>query len=57
MLLETCYKALYNAITRSSYDKSVNRRLIDKFQRMESVVETMRERGEDEEYIADVSII
>ncbi|XP_055676836.1 DNA-directed RNA polymerase III subunit RPC3 [Lutzomyia longipalpis] len=54
LLMETCYKALFNGITRSNYDSSVNRRLIDKSQRLESVVEAMKERGESEEYIMDI---
>uniref|UniRef100_A0A6B2E9S3 DNA-directed RNA polymerase III subunit RPC3 n=1 Tax=Phlebotomus kandelakii TaxID=1109342 RepID=A0A6B2E9S3_9DIPT len=54
MLMEICYKALFNGITRSNYDSSVNRRLIDKSQRLESVVEAMKERGESEEYIMDI---
>jgi hypothetical protein len=54
MLQEICYKALYNSITRSSFDKSVNKRLIEKSQRLESIVEAMKERGESEEYIEEV---
>ncbi|GAB0090570.1 DNA-directed RNA polymerase III subunit RPC3 [Sergentomyia squamirostris] len=54
LLVETCYKAIFNGITRSNYDSSVNRRLIDKSQRLESVVEAMKERGESEEYIMDL---
>lgn len=54
--MEMCYKALFNGITRSNYDSSVNRRLIDKSQRLESVIEAMKERGESEEYIMEVSI-
>ncbi|XP_055587362.1 DNA-directed RNA polymerase III subunit RPC3 [Uranotaenia lowii] len=54
MLLETCYKALYNSITRSTHDKTVNRRLIEKSQRLDSIVEAMKDRGESEEYIAEI---
>ncbi|XP_055699235.1 DNA-directed RNA polymerase III subunit RPC3 isoform X2 [Phlebotomus papatasi] len=54
LLMEMCYKALFNGITRSSYDSSVNRRLIDKSQRLESVIEAMKERGESEEYIMEI---
>ncbi|XP_059610226.1 DNA-directed RNA polymerase III subunit RPC3 [Phlebotomus argentipes] len=53
-LTQICFKALFNGITRSNYDLSVNRRLIDKSQRLESVVEAMKERGESEEYIMDI---
>ncbi|XP_055528270.1 DNA-directed RNA polymerase III subunit RPC3 [Wyeomyia smithii] len=54
MLLEVCYKSLYNSITRSTHDKSVNKRLIEKSQRLDSIVEAMKERGESEEYIAEI---
>ena len=55
MLLDICFKALFNAITRSNYEKSENKRLIEKSQKLDSIVETMKERGESEEYIAEVS--
>ncbi|XP_050100950.1 DNA-directed RNA polymerase III subunit RPC3 [Anopheles aquasalis] len=54
MLLESCYKALYNSITRSAHDKAVNKRLIEKSQRLDSIVETMKERGESEAYINEI---
>ncbi|EAA08103.3 DNA-directed RNA polymerase III subunit RPC3 [Anopheles merus] len=54
MLLELSYKALYNSITRLTHDKTVNKRLIEKSQRLESIVETMKERGESEAYINEI---
>lgn len=54
MLLETCYKALYNSMSRSNIEKSEHRRLIEKSQRVESIVEAMKERGETDEYIAEI---
>ncbi|XP_058128775.1 DNA-directed RNA polymerase III subunit RPC3 [Anopheles ziemanni] len=54
MLLEICYKALYNSMTRSTHDKTVNKRLIEKSQRLDSIVETMKERGESEAYINEI---
>lgn len=54
MLLEICYKALFNSMTRAAFNKSENRRLIEKSQRIESIVEAMKERGETEEYIAEI---
>lgn len=39
---------------RSAFDKSENRRLIEKSQRLESIVEAMKERGESDEYIAEI---
>lgn len=41
-------------MTRSAFNKSENRRLIEKSQRIESIVEAMKERGETEEYIAEI---
>lgn len=54
MLLETCYKAIFNAITRSIHDREINKRLIEKSQRLESIVEAMKERNESEEYISEI---
>lgn len=54
MLIEICYKALFNSMTRAAHNKVENKRLIDKAQRIESIVETMKERGESEEYITEV---
>uniref|UniRef100_A0A1A9X417 DNA-directed RNA polymerase III subunit RPC3 n=1 Tax=Glossina brevipalpis TaxID=37001 RepID=A0A1A9X417_9MUSC len=54
MLLDICYKALYNAITRSNYEKVEHRRLIDKSQKLDSIVSAMKERGESEDYIAEI---
>lgn len=41
-------------MTRSAYNKSENRRLIEKSLRLDGVVEAMKERGESAEYIAEV---
>ncbi|KAM7363435.1 RNA polymerase III subunit C [Cochliomyia hominivorax] len=54
MLLDICYKALYNDITRSNYEKNEHKRLIEKSQKLDSIVATMKERGESEEYIAEI---
>ncbi|XP_055382577.1 DNA-directed RNA polymerase III subunit RPC3 [Condylostylus longicornis] len=54
MLLDHCHKSLCNIITRSVYEKSENKRLIDKSQKLDSIVETIKERGESEEYIAEI---
>lgn len=56
MLLDICYKALYNDITRSNYEKNEHKRLMEKSQKLDSIVATMKERGESEEYIAEVNI-
>ncbi|CAO1428487.1 unnamed protein product [Diamesa tonsa] len=54
MLIETCYKALYNAITRSAQDKETNKRLMEKSLRLESIVEAMKDRGESDELIQEI---
>lgn len=57
MMLDMCYHALFNTLTRSNFNKSENRRLIEKSQRLEGIVEAMKERGESEEYISEVHLI
>lgn len=54
MLIEMCYKALFNSITRANFDASQNQRIIEKSQRLEGIAEAMKERGEPEEYIEEV---
>lgn len=44
-------------MTRSAYNKSENRRLIEKSQRLDGIVEAMKDRGESEEYIAEVGAL
>lgn len=54
MLLEHCYKALFNCLTRADHIKTEGRRLIEKSQRLEMIVQAMKERGESEEYIQEI---
>ncbi|KAJ6639936.1 DNA-directed RNA polymerase III subunit RPC3, partial [Pseudolycoriella hygida] len=54
MLLEICYKALFNSMTRSTFNKTENRGLIEKSQRVDGIVEAMKERGDPEEYITEI---
>lgn len=54
MLIETCYKALYNAMTRAIQDKEVNKRLIEKSMRLQFMVDAMKERGDSEDVINEV---
>lgn len=53
-LIETCYKALYNAMTRAIQDKEANKRLIEKSMRLQFMVEAMKERGDSEDMIHEV---
>lgn len=55
MLLDICYKATYNSITRILDDKDTHKRLIDKSQKLETTVDMMRERGDPEEIIQEVN--
>lgn len=54
-LIETCYKALYNAMTRAIQDKEANRRLTEKSMRLQFMIDTMRERGESEDVINEIN--
>lgn len=54
MLIETCYKALYNTMTRAILDKETNKRLMEKSLRLQFIVDQMKERGESEEAILEV---
>lgn len=57
MVLNMCYKALYNTIERSNFEKSEHKRLIEKSQKLDSIVATMKERGESAEYIDEVCTV
>lgn len=55
MVLEMCYKALYNAMTRREHERSENRRMIEKQQRIELITLNMKEQGATSEQLAEVS--
>lgn len=55
MLLENCYKTLFNIITRVNHIKTDNARIIEKSHRLDVIVRTMKERGQPEEYINEIS--
>jgi hypothetical protein len=55
MVLEMCYKALYNAMIRREHERSENRRMIEKQQRIESITLSMREQGATAEQLVEVS--
>lgn len=56
MLLDHSYKALYNTLKRTEFTMEINKRLIDKNQYYESVIEDLREKGgpEVEKQIEDL---
>jgi len=57
MVLEMCYKALYNAMTRREHEKYENRRMIEKQQRIALITMNMKEQGATTEQLAEVSNI
>lgn len=52
--LELCLKALYNAMIRRHHDKHVNRRIIDKKHRVDTIAMSLKEQGAPEEQLADI---
>lgn len=55
MLLELCYKTLFNIMTRKSHERVVHKRIIDKKQRVDTILLGMKAQGASEEQLADVS--
>jgi hypothetical protein len=55
MVLEICYKALYNAMARREHERNENRRMIEKQQRIELITLNMKEQGATSEQLAEVS--
>lgn len=56
MALEMCYKALYNAMTRRHHNKQVNKRIIDKKHRVDTITMSLKVQGAPEEQLLDVSL-
>lgn len=54
MVLELCYKTLFNIMTRRNHDKLINKRIIDKKERVDTIALGMRVQGAAEEQLADV---
>ncbi|CAL1269198.1 unnamed protein product [Larinioides sclopetarius] len=57
MLLERCYQALFNLITCSEAQYQENKRLLEKKQRIDAIVASLRINGADEEQIEEVQQI
>lgn len=53
--LELCYKTLFNMMTRRNNDRVVNKRIIDKKERVDTIALGMRLQGAEEAQLADVS--
>ncbi|KAG8237751.1 hypothetical protein J437_LFUL014294, partial [Ladona fulva] len=54
MVLEMCYKAMYNALVKRESQKTENKRLIEKQQRIESIALNLKEQGASEEQLAEI---
>ncbi|KAL1509170.1 hypothetical protein ABEB36_003948 [Hypothenemus hampei] len=54
MLLEMCYKTLFNHITRRNHERELNTRIIDKKQRVDTILMGMKSQGATPEQIADI---
>ncbi|XP_017785236.1 PREDICTED: DNA-directed RNA polymerase III subunit RPC3 [Nicrophorus vespilloides] len=54
MVLELCYKSLYNILTRRNHEKIVNKRLIDKKHRVDTIALSMKTQGASEEQLGDI---
>lgn len=54
MVLDTCYKAMFNSLTRRNHEKNENGRLIEKKERIETIAESMRQHGTNEEEIQEL---
>ncbi|XP_066146496.1 DNA-directed RNA polymerase III subunit RPC3 isoform X1 [Euwallacea fornicatus] len=55
MLLEMCYTSLFNHITRKNHERHLNKRIIEKKQRVETIITSMRAQGVSETQLADIS--
>lgn len=56
MIMELCHKTLFNIITRRNHERLINKRIIDKKQRVDTIALSMRAQGASEEQLGDVSI-
>lgn len=56
MVLELCYKSLFNIMTRRDNEKLINKRIIDKKHRVDTITLGMRAQGASDDQLADVCI-
>ncbi|XP_056647996.1 DNA-directed RNA polymerase III subunit RPC3 isoform X1 [Diorhabda sublineata] len=54
MILELCYKTLYNVMIRRNHEKFTNKRIIEKKQRVDTIALGMRAQGAEEEQLAEI---
>ncbi|XP_008192282.2 DNA-directed RNA polymerase III subunit RPC3 [Tribolium castaneum] len=54
MTLELCYKTLFNIMTRKNHERLVHKRIIDKKQRVDTIIMGMRAQGAADEQLSDI---
>ncbi|BES88057.1 Hypothetical protein polymerase III [Nesidiocoris tenuis] len=54
VVLDMCYKAIYNTLSRTEHETMENMRLIEKFDKLNTIASNMKAQGEDPEYIAQL---
>ncbi|KAF6208472.1 hypothetical protein GE061_016928 [Apolygus lucorum] len=54
VVLDMCYKAVYNTLARADHQFSENIRLIEKFEKLNTIANNMRTQGEDPQYVAQL---
>nr|XP_022906329.1 DNA-directed RNA polymerase III subunit RPC3 [Onthophagus taurus] len=53
-IIEMCYKTLFNVMTRRTHFKFLNKRIIDKKQRIDTILLSMKAQGAAEEQLQDI---
>lgn len=53
-ILELCYMALYKGVTRKENERNLNKQIIDKKRRVDTIVLAMRAQNASEEQLADI---
>ena len=57
MEVEHCYHALYNTIQRREHENFINKRMIDKHLRIQTLTSHLKENGATEEQLAEVYLL
>ena len=56
-VLEMCYKSLFNLMTRRNHFRHLNKGIIHKKQRIDTILLSMRTQGASEDQLQDVSVL
>ncbi|CAH1408279.1 unnamed protein product [Nezara viridula] len=54
VVLDMCFITVSNTLSRATYEKNENMRLIEKFEKLTSLTQSLRDQGNDETYIKQV---